>query len=110
MLKRGEVREYFSHKTKHKFSDFYQWQRERFNILIDSSYKPVGGKWQYDTTKPMTVPEGQVPPGFKGYGDNNYVKEAKNWVADNFTGNPGNIDNFFWPTSHQEAKEWLRRK
>ena len=107
MLKRGEVREFFSHKTKHKFSEFYQWQRERFNILIDSNYKPVGGKWSYDTTKPMTVPEGQTPPGFKGFGDNDYVKEAKHWVANNFTGNPGDVESFFWPTSHQEAKEWL---
>jgi deoxyribodipyrimidine photolyase-related protein len=107
MLKRSEVRDYFGSKTKHKFSDFYQWQRERFNILIDSDYKPVGGKWMYDTSKPMSLPAGQVAPGFKGFGDNEYIKEAIKWVNDNFSGNPGNSDNFFWPTSHQEAKEWL---
>jgi len=107
MLKRSEVRDYFASKTKHKFSDFYQWQRERFNILIDSDYKPIGGKWMFDTSKPMSLPVGQVAPGFRGFGDNDYVNEAKKWVNDNFTGNPGTSDNFFWPTSHQEAKEWL---
>jgi deoxyribodipyrimidine photolyase-related protein len=107
MLKRGEIRDYFSGKSKHKFSEFYQWQRERFNILIGSDYKPVGGRWMFDITKPMVLPESQVPPGFKGFGDNNYVKEAKKWLSHNFSGNPGSIDNFFWPTSHREAKEWL---
>lgn len=107
MLKRGEVREFFSHKTKHKFSEFYQWQRERFNILIDSNYKPVGGKWSYDTTKPMTVPEGQTPPGFKGFGDNDYVKEAKHWVANNFTGNPGDVESFFGRLATKKPKNGL---
>ena len=44
-LKNAEVRDYINKKSKHLFADFYQWQRERFNILINKEYKPVGGQW-----------------------------------------------------------------
>ena len=43
-----EVRQYFDDKHALPFADFYQWQRERFNILIDENYKPVGGKWMFE--------------------------------------------------------------
>ena len=107
MLKRSEVRDFFSSKTKHRFSDFYQWQRERFNILIDKNYKPAGGQWAYELPKQQVLPEGQAAPGFDAFGDNKYVNDAKKWVDKNFTGNPGSYDNFFWPTTHQEAISWL---
>ena len=41
------------------------------------------------------------------FGDNKYVRDAINWVNKNFTDNPGSLENFFWPTTHDEAKSWL---
>lgn len=107
MLRRGEVQEYFDDKKDHKFSAFYQWQRERFNILIDDNYKPVGGKWSYDVENRKSLPKGHAVPGFVSFGDNKYVDEAKKWVDKNFADNPGSLDSFFWPTSHDDAKKWL---
>ncbi|MFO0881957.1 MAG: cryptochrome/photolyase family protein [Candidatus Saccharimonadales bacterium] len=107
MLKATEVRDYLGDKDKHKFADFYQWQRERFNILIDKNYKPVGGKWSYDVENRKALPKDHTAPGFNGYGDNKYVEEAKKWVDKRFTGNPGSYDEFMWPTSHDEAAKWL---
>ena len=106
MLKRGEVRDYFTTKANPKFNDFYQWQRERFNILIDENYRPVGEKWQIEA-KQQILDEGQVAPGFKAFGDNDFVKDAKKWVENNFINNPGQVDSFFWPTSNSEALAWL---
>lgn len=106
MLKRGEVRDYFAAKTMHNFSDFYQWQRERFNILIGSDYKPVGEKWMLEAKRQM-LSEGQVSPGFVAFGDNDYLKEAKKWVEAKFPDNPGDDSSFFWPTSRAEAMTWL---
>lgn len=107
MLKHTEVRDYFAEKTTHTFAEFYQWQRERFNILIDKKYKPVGGRWSYDTEDKKPLPIDHSTPGFNGFGDSKYVAEATKWVDKHFAGNPGNLENFFWPTSHEEAKEWL---
>lgn len=107
MLRRGEIEDYFEGQTKYYFAKFYQWQRERFNILIDKRYKPVGGKWSFDAENRKALPVGHVPPGFGSFGDNDYVKEAIKWVNEHFPNNPGSTDSFLWPTSHQEAVRWL---
>lgn len=105
-LKEHEVRQYFNERHKYPFAEFYQWQRERFNILIDENYKPVGGKWSYEDTA-HKKPEPQVNfPSFPVFGDNKYVKEAAEWVNEHFPDNPGGPE-FIWPTSHAEAKIWL---
>lgn len=108
MLKQTEVRDYLTEKPAHTFADFYQWQRERFNILIDKKYKPVGGKWSYETQEHKPLPADQGTPGFNGFGDSQYVAEAIKWVDKHFIGNPGKLENFFWPTSHGEAEAWLQ--
>jgi deoxyribodipyrimidine photolyase-related protein len=108
MLRKGEVEEFFADKSQHLFAPFYQWQRERFNILIDKKYKPEGGKWSYDLENRKKLPADQQPPGFASFGDNTYVTEAIKWVESRFPDNPGSVDGFMWPTNHDEAIVWLR--
>lgn len=105
-LKDQEVRQYFGDKHEQPFEDFYQWQRERFNILIDENYKPVGGQWSFDDQERKKLPKGQELPSFAVYGDNKYVQDAIDYVNEHFPNNPGSTD-FIWPTSHAEAVKWL---
>jgi deoxyribodipyrimidine photolyase-related protein len=107
MLKSLEAKEFFNKTRKHQFSDFYQWQRERFNVLIDASYKPIGGKWVFENQTTQALPDSSVSPSFSAFGDNQYVKQSKDWVNNHFKDNPGDINNFFWPTDHSEAVKWL---
>lgn len=107
MLKKGEVEEFFAGKANHAFAPFYQWQRERFNILIDKKYKPVGGKWSFDADNRKKLPADLQVPGFASFGDNDYVKEATKWVEKRFPNNPGDAASFIWPTNHKEAASWL---
>jgi len=101
-LKEQEVRQYFAERHKHAFEDFYQWQRERFNILIED-YKPIGGNWMLEATQEKA----QQLPSFAAYGDNKWVAEAAEFVEKHFPDNPGNAD-CVWPTSHHEAGLWLQ--
>ena len=102
-LKEHEVRQYFAERHKHPFGEFYQWQRERFNILITEEYKPVGDTWMIES---KTAKPGTKAPGMRVFGDNPWVADAIKYVAEHFPDNPGS-DNFIWPTSHREAAEWL---
>jgi len=102
-LKEQEVRQYFAERHKHPFDEFYQWQRERFNILITDEYKPVGGAWML-TTKPAKLDE--HTPGMVAFGSNKWVEESIVYVNEHFPENPGSTD-FIWPTSHGEAAKWL---
>lgn len=105
-LKEQEVRQYFNERHKYPFAEFYQWQRERFNVLIGDDYKPVGGKWSYES-KVRVKPAADVNfPSFPVFGDNKYVAEAISWTEKHFPDNPGSTD-FIWPTSHAEAQLWL---
>lgn len=102
-LSEQEVRQYFTQRHKHPFEEFYQWQRERFNILLTEDYKPVGGSWLLkQSAKKPTEPA----PGFGVFGANKWVDEATEYVNKHFPDNPGSTD-FIWPTSHQEAAQWL---
>lgn len=104
-LKEMEVRQYFGERHKHPFDDFYQWQRERFNVLIGDDYKPVGGKWILETTHKK--PPGDITlPSFSVFGDNKFVADAVAWVEEHFPDNPGSSE-FMWPTNHTEAQAWL---
>lgn len=102
-LSEEEVRDYFQQRHKHVFDEFYQWQRERFNVFIGNDYKPLGGSWQLDAG---TSTREDTLPSFAVFGDNNYVQNAVEWVESRFGDNPGSTD-FVWPTSHGEAAAWL---
>lgn len=107
-LKRDEAKQYFTHRNKVLFTDFYRWQRERFNVLINpETYKPVGGKLSFDTENRKRLPKGHNLPTFQVYGSNKYVDEAKDYVLEHFSDNPGSMEHFPWPTSHAEAESWL---
>lgn len=102
-LKEQEVRQYFAERHKHPFVEFYQWQRERFNILLTEDYKPVGGSWVIES---KSAEPGEQSPGLAAFGDNKWVEEAVTYVNEHFPDNPGSTD-FVWPTSHAEAAKWL---
>lgn len=107
-LKKQEVADYFGKTTKSLFATFYQWQRERWNILIGENYKPVGGKWSFDAENRKRLPKDHTLPTFEVYGSNKYVDEARHYVQKNFPNNPGLDSEFCWATNHAEAESWLQ--
>lgn len=107
-LSNKEVEAFFENKTSFKFADFYQWQRERQNVLIDDNYRPFGGKWSYETSAPKGLPKDTVLPGIRSFGTSPHVDEAIQYVDTKFSSNPGSLAAFIWPTNHAEAKEWLQ--
>lgn len=106
-LSSKDIAGYFVGKKTYRFADFYQWQRERFNILIDDSYRPFGGKWSFDSDNRKKLPKDITIPGISSFGDNAYVTEALGYVEQRFSDNPGSLGSFIWPTNHAEAKLWL---
>lgn len=107
LLKNVEVKEFFGRQTKRRFSDFYQWQRERFNVLIGDDYKPLGGQWVFELGKNELATDFDEVVGFESFGDNQYIAHAGEWVNRHFADSPGSVDEFVWPTDHFEAEKWL---
>lgn len=98
-------REFFQdHDYFHR--DYYREQRKRLDVLLDEEEGPVGGKWSFDPENREKMPEDKETPKIPEF-ENEYVEEAEEYVEENFPENPGEIDGFFLPTTHEEALENL---
>jgi deoxyribodipyrimidine photolyase-related protein len=117
-------------------TDFYIWQRKKWNILIDNNGKPLGGKWTYDADNRKKIPAGTfippLPQPFKEQPhahsisshpknqktsdpayqlhDLDLITEAIQYVDQNFSNNPGILPtpkDFPYPISFKKQREWL---
>ena len=101
LTSREQNAEYFA---ENKFSQhkYYQMQRKRLKLLIDSEEKPEGGKWSFDSKNRKKFPKEIDIPALPEF-NNEYLAEARGYVSENFADNPGDLDNFFYPISRREA-------
>lgn len=98
-------RKYFSEHEYFQLA-YYKEVRKRENVLVDDEGKPKGGKWSFDPDNRKKMPEDEELPEIPSF-SNEYVEEAKEYVEQNFSDNPGELENFRWPTTREEARENL---
>ncbi len=109
-----EAEAYFSRRKSYFQTDFYIAQRKQRGILLTADGGPVGGRWSYDADNREKFPKGEVVPVLPFPRENQYVKEARAYVAKHFNKNYGSIeppfknDDSFYPVTHAEAAEWLK--
>ena len=105
LLSLGQVQEDFVGKNKFMMGQFYQKQRKRFNILIDSNQKPIGGKWSFDAENRKRIPKNLEIPAIYTFNKKEKLRnELEENINLNFSLNPGEINNFNYAVTHQEAK------
>lgn len=101
------VQKFFDNKKTYFQTAFYIEQRKQRNILVDSKGQPAGGKWTYDADNRQPYPKNQTPPYVRLAEEDKYIKEAKKYVSQNFSGNYGKADHFFYPTDFKSAEKWM---
>jgi deoxyribodipyrimidine photolyase-related protein len=107
---RAQLHDLFAGTRAPRMQHFYAAQRERLDILLTDTGKPVGGRWSFDAENRKKLPRHHpVPePGLvHGVDRHEHVAEAIAWVRRAFPDNPGDADAFAWPTSHAEAHALL---
>lgn len=104
-----ENRQYRAGKNRWFMADFYKFQRRRLNVLMDND-QPVGGKWSFDEENRQKVPKTLLPeiPALLNLKRDEIDEEAKAYVEDRFSKNPGSLESLHYPTSHTDANKWLR--
>jgi len=102
-----EVQVFFDKRKTYFQTDFYTWQRKERKILLEADGKPVGGKWTFDNENRQRFPKGEKVPVIHFPTENNYVKEAKDYVTMHWPGNYGSASDFKYPTNFAEAGAWL---
>ena len=86
---------------------FYKWMRKKLNLLMDGD-KPIGDQWSYDKENRNPFSKDYKEEKIKTY-TNEYITEAREYVNKNFKNNFGNTDNFYYPITHEETKEHLKK-
>ena len=109
-----EANTYFNSRKTYFQTDFYIAERKKRNILIEYDKHPFGGKWSFDADNRNKFPKTEVIPLLPFPSENEYVKDAQQYVNQHFKDNPGSISNpfgdknTFYPTTHKEAEQWLQ--
>ena len=103
------LQEHIGKRKKPFMANFYKAQRKRMAILLDGEGEPVGGKWSFDEDNRKKLPKGHVPPPEPMQSPDDYVRQAKAWVAKRFPDNPGSTEHFRWPVTRKAASQWLQR-
>jgi deoxyribodipyrimidine photolyase-related protein len=94
-------------KKKLFFTEFYIQQRRRFGYLLNKDGTPRGGQWSFDPENRKKLPAKLAIPSTTWARENEFAREARQYVATHFPQAPGADRPLLYPTSHAEARNWL---
>ncbi|HYO39883.1 MAG TPA: cryptochrome/photolyase family protein [Nocardioidaceae bacterium] len=101
-----QIRSMFDGVRQPRMQHFYEKQRRRLDLLMDGD-RPAGGRWSFDTENRKKLPKDVEVPELSWPEPTRHVEEALTWVREEFPDNPGDLDAFVWPTTHEQAEAWL---
>jgi len=96
-------------RKKPFMAKFYEAQRKRMDILVESDGTPAAGRWSFDAENRAKLPKNHVPPMEPRCPGNAFTREAADYVSKNFPDHPGSIQHFRWPVIRKDAEAWLDR-
>ncbi len=104
-----ENKRYRKGKKRWFMADFYQYQRRKLGLLMDTDNKPVGGKWSFDEENRKKIPKKQRAniPKLVFPDENQWVTDAREYVGKRFPDALGCSEDFEYPVTHEDALVWL---
>lgn len=105
---REDFRSFADGRSRMLMADYYRRQRERSGILLDPDGKPAGGKWSFDEANRRKLPKSVQPPEIKAAPRTRHVEDVIGIVERRFGDHPGRANEFWWPTTREQAWDWLR--
>jgi len=98
---------YFDGRKRYFQTEFYIAQRKKRNILLGPDDGPLGGQWSYDADNRKKFPAKENPPQISFPNEDEFVKEARQYINKHFSKNYGEIEHFFYPVNFSSAEKWL---
>ena len=103
---RKDFTDYINNTKKPLMANFYKIVRKKNNILMSGSL-PKGGKWSFDNENRKKIPKNIKIPSLLKIIETKHTKKLKNIINNKFPDHPGDTNNFWLPTTHNEADKWL---
>ena len=105
---KDEINEYFNDKKKLFLSSFYQNERKKLNILVDSENRPEGGKWSFDSENRKKLPKKiKIPLTQRQTYNKSSFENSVQYISNKYGENYGSIDSFNYPVNREQAKQCL---
>ncbi len=103
---REAFHEFVQKKKRTLMADFYKQERKRLGLLVDGD-EPEGGHWSFDEDNRKKLPAALEPPRIKAASGSEHVTRVQALVAEHFPDHPGDASAFWWPTTREQALDWL---
>ena len=103
---RDEFKNYLSKTKKPFMANFYKIARAKTDILMENN-KPKGGKWSFDEDNRKKLPKDIKIPEMIKAKETKHTKVLKQEINKIFKNHPGEVDNFWLPTTYDDAVKWL---
>ena len=103
---RDEFKNYLSKTKKPFMANFYKIARAKTDILIENN-KPKGGKWSFDEDNRKKLPKEIKIPEMITAKETKHTIVLKQQINKIFKNHPGEVDNFWLPTTYDDAVKWL---
>jgi len=94
-------------KSRLLMGDFYKQQRRSLSVLIDDDGQPTGGRWSFDADNRKKLPRNVTPPELTWATPAQHVGDVIELVLKEFADHPGDASEFCWPTTREQACQWL---
>ncbi len=107
LTSRSQFEAYLVRHNRPFMKTFYEDQRRRLNILMQSG-RPRGGEWSFDKENRRPLAKGQSTPGIPKWNLSAEVQEVIKLVDCHFSPHPGEGKDFWLPVDRKGAKSWLR--
>ena len=98
---------YLRDHSRLQMGDFYRQQRIRLDVLVDEAGRPGGGRWSFDADNRKKLPKKIELPRVSWVTVDERVQDVITLVETVFDGHPGRAAEFCWPTTRQQARDWL---
>ncbi|MBL7665205.1 MAG: cryptochrome/photolyase family protein [Bacteriovoracaceae bacterium] len=107
LCSRQEFKNYLAKYSKPFMKTFYEGERKRLNVLMAKNQKPEGEQWSFDVENRKKAPKELTNKKLLKPTPNIHFDDVKELVNKNFSSHPGNMDDFWLPTSREESLKFL---
>ena len=103
---RLEFKDFLENTTKPIMANFYKINRKKNKILMIGD-KPKGGKWNFDKENRKKITSDIKIPKQIEIKESKHTIKLKKIIKKKFSSHPGSVENFWFPTTHKDADQWL---
>ncbi|HEU5281967.1 MAG TPA: cryptochrome/photolyase family protein [Gammaproteobacteria bacterium] len=99
----SEFQNWAKNKNQLRMEFFYREMRKKYNILLDDSGKPLGGKWNFDKENRNPIKKNIAFLKKPYFEKDDITQEILNLVEKMFPDHFGSLNNFHWATTREQA-------